>query len=114
MTPPGGALPTPMRGQVWYVEVPEQDDNKRYLVVSNNHRNQSAMDSVLAIPIGGSPNLPDIAEIVKLSQSDPMGGSARCNLVASIPKARFRSQIAALTPQTMERVAAGLRATMNL
>lgn len=106
----GGAA-QPLRGQVWWVEIPRAG-RKPLLVVSNNIRNR-ALPSVLAVRITTAPK-PEIRSVVPLPEGEPLVGSALCDDILVVPKDRLEAPAGGLSAGTMARIDAGLRAALAL
>jgi mRNA interferase MazF len=86
---------------------------KPFLVVSNNARNQK-LDDCLAVRITTS-DKPELASIIKLGPADgPLVGSVLCDDVLPLFRDELRENLGALSPGTMMKVAAGLRAALAL
>ncbi|MBI4728258.1 MAG: type II toxin-antitoxin system PemK/MazF family toxin [Acidobacteria bacterium] len=106
-----GTSPQPLRGQVWWVEIPCAG-RKPLLVVSNNIRNR-ALPSVLTIRITTAPK-PEIPSIVPFLAGEPLAGSALCDDILLVPKDRLGAPAGCLSAGTMARVDEGLRAALAL
>ncbi len=85
---------------------------KPWLVVSNNARNR-ALSDCLAVRVTTSPK-PELASIVVLSPADPLVGRVLCDDIALLYREDLEEDRGALSPGTMMRVAAGLRAALAL
>lgn len=98
------------RGRVYYADLGA--DDKPYLVVSNNGRNQR-LGSALVVRITTSPK-PQLESIVGLSPQDPLVGRVLCDNINVLYPDEVKREAGALTQATMIRVAAGLRAALAL
>lgn len=101
------------RGQIWSVDI-GLDQNKRFVVVSNNARNRALGDVVMVrLTTGDKPDIPSIVEFGAGEISE-----SRCFAVADdvwmIGKQWLRDQVGALTPSQMERVSQALRVALDL
>jgi mRNA interferase MazF len=102
---------SPSRGQVYWAVI--DDMRKPWLVVSNNARN-NALRTCLGVRITTSKK-PAMDSIVELSEQDPLVGRVLCDDIAVLfPDEDQFAPAGALTPQTMQRVDAGLRAALAL
>jgi mRNA interferase MazF len=86
--------------------------DKPWLVVSNNHRNR-ALDNCLALRITTTPKSPMLT-IIELAPADPLVGRVLCDDVTQLWRDEIARDVGALSPQTMLKVAAGLRAAFAL
>lgn len=102
----------PSRGQVFWATV--DDMRKPWLVISNNVRNRQ-LRTCLAVRITTTQK-PELDSIVKLGPQDaPLVGSVLCDDIAVMfPEDDQFEYLAALRPQTMLLVDAGLRAALAL
>ena len=101
------------RGQIWWVDI-GLDENKRFVVVSNNVRNRALRDVVMVrLTTANKPDIPSIAAFGagEISQT-------RCFAVADdvwmIGKEWLRDRVGTLTPKQMERVSQTLRVALDL
>jgi mRNA interferase MazF len=103
-----------LRGRVYGALLSGLEDlgEKYYLVASNNRRN-SALDSVLAVRLTTSMK-PQIPSIVETDPGDPFVGRVLCDSVVELWDDEVRRDLGALSPQTMRRVADGLRAAFAI
>jgi len=101
------------RGQIWWVDV-GLEENKRFVVVSNNVRNRALRDVVMVRLT--TADKPDISSIVEFGPGEI--SDARCFAVADdvwmIGKEWLRDSVGALTPAQMERVNEALRVVLEL
>lgn len=98
------------RGRVYYADLGA--DDKPYLVVSNNRRNQQ-LGSALVVRITTSTK-PRLDSIVELSPQDPLVGRVLCDNINVLYADEVKRDAGALTQATMMRVGAGLRAALAL
>jgi mRNA interferase MazF len=104
----------PARGQVVWVELPDVDGRKPYLVVSNNQRNRN-LDDVLGVRITTTRKPAHLTSVVTLSPDDhPLVGSVLCDDIYPVFKEEIRGMWGAVTQNTMRRVEDGLRAALGL
>ncbi len=101
------------RGQIWWVDI-GLDQNKRFVVVSNNLRNRALGDVVMVrLTTAEKPDIPSIVEFGAGEISE-----SRCFVVADdvwmIDKQWLRERVSALTPAQMERVGQALRVALDL
>lgn len=104
---------TVTRGQIWWVDI-GLDENKRFVVVSNNARNRTLRDVVMVrLATAKKPDIPSIVEFAAGEITD-----ARCYAVADdvwmIGKEWLRDRVGALTPRQMERVSQAFRVALDL
>lgn len=100
----------PVRGQVFMATFNEM--RKPWLVVSNNARNER-LPECLAVRITTSPK-PELDSIVELDTSDPLTGRVLCDDIGPLWRDELDELVGALTPRTMIRVEAGLKAALAL
>lgn len=98
----------PVRGRVYMADI--GSGRKPWLIVSNNVRNQVLQDC-LAVRITTSAK-PDLPTIVDLGRNDPLVGRVLCDDIALLYREDLDEDRGALSPQTMMKVAAGLRAAL--
>lgn len=89
-----------------------EDLRKPWLIVSNNARN-SQLPSALAVRITTT-RKPNLDAIVELAPSDPLVGRVLCDEIGTIWHDELEETRGTLTPATMMRVDAGLRAALAL
>jgi mRNA interferase MazF len=85
---------------------------KPWLIVSNNARNRALQDC-LAVRLTTSVK-PDLPTIIELGSADPLVGRVLCDDTALLYREDLEEDRGALSPQTMMKVAAGLRAALAL
>lgn len=104
--------PSVARGQIWWVDVGLQE-NKRFVVVSNNQRNRNLGD-VLGVRLTTA-RKPDIPSIVEFQPGEIT--PTRCYAVADdiwlVRKGWLRDRAGALTPAQMERVGRALQVALD-
>lgn len=105
-----GAALIPVRGRVYMADI--GSGRKPWLIVSNNARNR-ALSDCLAVRITTSVQ-PDLATIIELDCNDPLVGRVLCDDVALLYRDDLDEDRGVLSPQTMMKVAAGLRASFAL
>lgn len=106
-----GGEPTPLRGQVWWVDIPRVG-RKPLLVVSNNNRNR-ALPSVLVVRITTAPK-PEVPSVVCLPAGEAVTGSVLCDDILVVPKNRLEKQAGGVSAGAMKRVGDGLRVALAL
>lgn len=100
------------RGRVYYADL-GTDEDKPYLVVSNNGRNLR-LGSALVVRITTSAK-PQLESIVELSSADhPLVGRVLCDDVIVMYADEVKRDAGALTRETMIRVGNGLRSALAL
>lgn len=85
---------------------------KPWLVVSNNARNRH-LDSCLAVRITTTPK-PPLKSIVQLGPGEPVVGRILCDDIAVIFDDELVEDRGALSPLTMDAVAAALKVALGL
>lgn len=102
---------TPIRGRVYWADIGYGE--KPWLCVSNNSRNNQ-LDDFLAVRITTS-SKPDLNSIVPLTAMDrPLVGNILCDDINPIGIDEVARDGGAVSPQTMMRVASGLRAALAI
>jgi mRNA-degrading endonuclease toxin of MazEF toxin-antitoxin module len=106
-------MPVVTRGQIWWVDI-GLDENKRFVVVSNNARNRTLHDVVMVRMT--TADKPDIPSIVEFSAGEI--SESRCFAVADdvwmIGNEWLRERVGTLTLAQMERVSEALRVALDL
>jgi mRNA interferase MazF len=103
----------PLRGRVYGATVDRRLGEKYYLVVSNNRRNR-ALGDVLVVRLTTSPK-PVLVTVVELGATDaPLVGRVLCDDIEALYRDEISRELGALSPGTMRRVEAGLRAALDL
>lgn len=107
-------MSTLLRGRVYSAVLSglEAVGEKYYLVTSNNRRN-AALNSVLAVRLTTSAK-PAIPSIVETDPADVFVGRVVCDDVVELWDDEVRRDLGAMSPQTMRRVADGLRAAFDI
>jgi mRNA interferase MazF len=102
-----------VRGQVCAATIPPMDQEKYYLVVSNNRRNK-ALETVLVARITSSEK-PNLSSIVSLPAGECVYGRVLCDdLVEMWPDDDVRTILGGLSTAAMRLVDAGLRSALAL
>jgi mRNA interferase MazF len=101
-----------VRGRVYGAKLPHIDDEKYYLVVSNNRRNQR-FPQVLAARLTTSPK-PAAPSIVQLGSGEVFTGCVVCDDIETLWPDEVTRDLGALSPAAMARVGDGLRAALSL
>lgn len=102
-----------VRGRVYRARPLGFEKDKFFLVVSNNVRNRN-LDSALVVRFTTSrkPALPSIVEIP--DHEVVPGGRVVCDDIYELFDDEVREDVGALSPATMDAVAAGLRAALGM
>ncbi|MCA1833729.1 MAG: type II toxin-antitoxin system PemK/MazF family toxin [Actinomycetota bacterium] len=100
-----------LRGQVYFVALPQIGD-KPLLIVSNNVRN-AALPTVLAVRVTSAPK-PALSSIVLLTKDDPLHGRVLCDDVLLVPKDRLKRRAGALSNASMRAVDEALKVSLAL
>ena len=101
----------PVGGRVYMADI--GNGRKPWLVVSNNARNR-ALNDCLAVRLTTS-NKPELPTIVELGPADhPLVGRALCDDIALLYREDLEEDRGALSPETMVKVAIGLRSALAL
>lgn len=101
----------PVRGRVYMADI--GNGPKPWLIVSNNARNRALADC-LAVRLTTS-DKPELPTIVKLGSADyPLVGRVLCDDIALLYREDLEEDRGALAPETMVKVAAGLRSALAL
>jgi mRNA interferase MazF len=101
----------PLRGQVYFVEVP-RIGAKPCVVVSNDRRNRAYREVIVA-RITTAPK-PDVPSIVSLPHGEVVAGSVLCDDLSAVPKGALGRQAGGLSQRTMERVNRGLKEALGI
>lgn len=102
-----------LRGRVYRAHLGHIGEDKYFLVVSNNRRNQ-AFEQVLAVRLTTTKPRDSRPAMVELGPDDVMSGWASCDDIEAVYHDEVRADMGALTPQTMRRVENGLRAALGM
>jgi len=97
---------------VYAAKLSHIDDEKYFLVVSNNIRNRQ-LNSVVAVRLTTSAK-PTLPSIVTLGQPELFVGSVVCDDIVELYDDEVRRDLGALTRGTMVRVNAGLMAALGM
>lgn len=105
-----GSNAVPVRGRVYMADI--GSGRKPWLIISNNARNRALQDC-LAVRLTTTVK-PDLPTIVELSSADPLVGRVLCDDIALLYREDLEEDRGALSPGTMVKVAAALRAALAL
>jgi mRNA interferase MazF len=100
------------RGRVYAARLSNLDEDKHFLVVSNNRRNNQ-LPQVLAVRLTTTPK-PDLPSIVRLGPPEAFAGSVICDDIVEIWQDEVTRGLGALTHRAMEAVGWGLMAALDL
>lgn len=101
------------RGEVWAANIPGgPDEEKYYLVVSNNQRNR-ALGTALAARITSS-NKPDLESIVTIPAKECVEGRVLCDDIYELWEEDARAKLGALSPRVMDLVNPALMAAFAI
>ncbi|HYN55748.1 MAG TPA: type II toxin-antitoxin system PemK/MazF family toxin [Motilibacterales bacterium] len=101
-----------LRGRVYAARLSNLDEDKYFLVVSNNRRNNQ-LPQVLAVRLTTTPK-PDLPSIVPLGPPEAFNGSVICDDIVEIWQDEVTRDLGALSPRAMEAVGRGLMAALDL
>jgi mRNA interferase MazF len=101
-----------MRGRVYAAKLPHVGDEKFYVVVSNDRRNQQ-LPQVLAARLTTSPKSPR-SSVVELDDREMFAGRVVCDDIETIWPDEVIRDLGPLTREAMARVSDGLRAALDL
>ena len=102
-----------VRGRVYRARPTGFNDDKFFVVVSNNSRNRQ-FDSVLVVRFTTSPK-PALRSIVEIPSSEVLpGGRVVCDDIYDLYEDEVRADVGALSVRTMAAVGNGLRAALGL
>jgi mRNA interferase MazF len=101
-----------VRGRVYAARLSHLDEDKYFVVVSNNRRNNQ-LQQVLAVRITTTAK-PSIPSIVELPTGEVVGGRAVCDDIVELYEDEVRRDLGALSPGTMAGIAEGLKAALDL
>jgi mRNA interferase MazF len=102
-----------LRGRVYRAHLTHIGEDKYFLVVSNNRRNQ-AFGQVLAVRLTTTKPRDNRPAMVELGPGEVMTGWASCDDIETIYDDEVRADMGAVTAQTMRRVEDGLRAALGM
>ena len=102
-----------LRGRVYRARLSHIEEDKYFLVVSNNRRNR-AFEQVLAVRLTTSKPRDSRPAMVDLGPGEVLAGWASCDDIETVYDDEVLADMGAITAQTMGRVEAGLRAALGL
>lgn len=102
-----------LRGRVYRAGLSHTEEDKHFLVVSNNRRNR-AFEQVLAVRLTTTKPRDRRPAMVELGPGDVLTGWASCDDIETVYDDEVRADVGAVTAETMRRVEAGLRAALDL
>ncbi len=102
-----------LRGRVYRAHLGHIEEDKYFLVVSNNRRNR-AFGQVLAVRLTTTKPRDGRPAMVELGPGEAMTGWASCDDIETIYGDEVRADMGPVTAQTMHRVEAGLRAALGM
>jgi mRNA interferase MazF len=102
-----------LRGRVYRGHLSHIEDDKYFLVVSNNRRNR-AFKQALAVRLTTTKPRDSRPAMVELGPDEVLAGWASCDDIETLYEDEIRADMGAVTAQTMRRVEAGLRAALGL
>lgn len=100
------------RGVIYSVWLDYIGEEKLFVVVSNNRRNKS-LQSALAVRITTSEK-PELSSIVVIGPGEPVTGRVCCDDIEIIYPEDVRSQHPGFSRPMMAKIAAGLKAALDL
>jgi mRNA interferase MazF len=101
-----------IRGRVYAARLSNLDEDKYFLVVSNNRRNRN-LPQVLAVRLTTT-RKPALPSIVALRPPEVFTGSVVCDDIVEIWEDEVKRDLGALSPAAMDAVARGLAAALDL
>jgi mRNA interferase MazF len=102
-----------LRGRVYRARLSHVEEDKYFLVVSNNRRNR-AFEQVLAVRLTTTKPRDSRPAMVEFGPEEVMTGWASCDDVETVYDDEVRADVGAVTAQTMRQVEAGLRAALGM
>jgi mRNA interferase MazF len=102
-----------VRGRVYRARLSHIEEDKYFLVVSNNRRNR-AFEQVLAVRLTMTKPRDSRPAMVELGQGEVLTGWASCDDIETVYGDEVRADMGAVTAQTMRRVEAGVRAALGM
>jgi len=102
-----------LRGRVYRARLSHIEEDKYFLIVSNNRRNR-AFEQVLAVRLTTTKPRDSRPAMVELGQDDVLAGWASCDDIETVYDDEVRADMGAVTAETMRRVEAGLRAALGM
>lgn len=102
-----------LRGRVYRARLSHIEQDKYFLIVSNNRRNR-AFDDVLAVRLTTTKPRDARPAMVELGPGEVLTGWASCDDIETVYADEVRADMGAVAAQTMRRVEAGLRAALGM
>jgi mRNA interferase MazF len=102
-----------VRGRIYRAHLSHIDEDKFFLVVSNNRRNR-AFEQVLAARLTTTPPKAERPAMVPLGPEEVMAGWVSCDDIETIYDDEARTDVGAVTAPAMRRVEVGLRAALGM
>jgi len=102
-----------LRGRIYRAHLAHIGEDKFFLVVSNNRRNQ-AFEQVLAARLTTTPPRAERPAMVPLGPGEVMAGWISCDDIETVYDDEVRADVGAITAPAMRRVEAGLRAALGM
>ena len=102
-----------LRGRVYRARLGHIEEDKYFLVVSNDRRNR-AFGQVLAVRLTTTKPRDARPAMVELGPGEMMTGWASCDDIETVYDDEVRADMGAITAPTMRRVEAGLRAALGM
>lgn len=106
------ALWPALRGRVYAARLSHLDEDKYFLVVSNNRRNRN-LPQALAVRLTTTPK-PSLPSIVRLGTAEAFTGWVVCDDIVELWEDEVRRDLGALSRGAMEAVERGLAAALDL
>lgn len=101
-----------LRGRVYAARLSHLNEDKYFLVVSNNRRNRQ-LQQVLAVRLTTSPK-PELPSIVRLNPPEVFTGSVVCDDIVEIWQDEVKRDLGALSHSAMVSVEQGLKAALGI
>jgi mRNA interferase MazF len=101
-----------LRGRVYAARLSHLDEDKYFLVVSNNRRNRN-LPQVLAVRLTTTPK-PALPSIVNLDSREVFSGWVVCDDIVELWEDEIRRDLGALSRAAMDAVGRGLAAALDL
>jgi mRNA interferase MazF len=102
-----------VRGRVYRAHLSHVGEDRFFLVVSNNRRNQ-AFQNVLAVRLTTTPPRDPRPAMVALGRAEIMTGWVSCDDIETLYDDEVRADLGAVTAAVMQRVEAGMRAALGI
>ena len=106
------AIRNGVRGRI-YAAFNEATQNEKYFVVVSNNRRNQALPTSLAVRLTTSVK-PSLSSIVELSAGDPLAGRALCDDIVELYHFELLRDLGALSPNTMRSINDGLRSALAI